>query len=67
MTKKLYPNIATKRFQELVKALEALESIDYSRMSDEGKLQLDTIWKLLGMPTNAELKEKLKQKEEIDK
>tara|TARA_R110000744_G_scaffold47257_3_gene104122 strand:+ start:8020 stop:8217 length:198 start_codon:yes stop_codon:yes gene_type:complete len=58
MSKKLYPNIATKRFQKLVETLEALEATEYSRMSDKGKRYLDKIWKLLELPTNVELEKK---------
>ena len=48
-------NIASDRTRKLIELLSSLEASDRQRMSSSGKFYLDEIWKLLGMPTHAEL------------
>jgi len=63
--KKVTLNTATDKTKRLIELLTELESNDYSRISDNGKRNMDQIWKLLGMPTNAELKMNSEKKEEL--
>ncbi len=64
--KKPVSNIATAMTQKLIHLLQQLEDAEYNKMSNAGKKQFDKIWKLLGQPTNAELK-KMKNKNGINK
>lgn len=41
--------------QKLIHLLSELEITDRQRMSSDGKESLDSIWKLLGQPTYAEI------------
>ena len=53
--KKPKANIQSKMTQELIMLLTDLENCDRQRMSSDGKESLDSIWKLLGQPTYAEI------------
>tara|TARA_R110000824_G_scaffold247519_1_gene436576 strand:- start:138 stop:350 length:213 start_codon:yes stop_codon:yes gene_type:complete len=65
---KLYANMATARFKDLIKALSDLEHVDRQRMSSSGKKYLDDIWQLLSQPTYTEIQESKKiNKENLDK
>lgn len=55
MTTKVFSNIATDRTRTLIQLLSELEIVDRQRMSSDGKLYLDRIWKLLGQPTYDEV------------
>jgi|TARA_Y100000015_G_C2376858_1_gene82955 hypothetical protein len=44
-------NIQTELTQQLLKLLGELETVDRDRMSNDGQLIFDNIWKLLGQPT----------------
>ncbi len=55
MTTKVFSNIATDRTRTLIQLLSELEIVDRQRMSSDGKLYLDRIWKLLGQPTYSEV------------
>jgi len=44
-------NIQTELTQQLLKLLGELETVDRGRMSNDGQLIFDNIWKLLGQPT----------------
>jgi|TARA_R100001082_G_scaffold31612_1_gene16197 hypothetical protein len=55
-------NIQTKLTQELLKLLSELEEVDRDRMSNDGQLILDKIWKLLGQPTYEQNQKILEQK-----
>jgi hypothetical protein len=48
---KIALNIQTELTQQLLKLLGELETVDRSRMSNDGQLIFDNIWKLLGQPT----------------
>tara|TARA_R100000781_G_scaffold42557_2_gene29225 strand:- start:646 stop:837 length:192 start_codon:yes stop_codon:yes gene_type:complete len=55
-------NIQTKLTQELLKLLSELEEVDRDRMSNDGQLIFDKIWKLLGQPTYEQNQKILEQK-----
>ncbi len=67
-TKKIKPiaNVQSKMTQKLIELLNELEDKEYLTMSNNGKICLDKIWKLLRMPTNEELLKALAKKESID-
>lgn len=44
-------NIQTELTQQLLKLLGELETVDRDRMSNDGQIIFDKIWKLLGQPT----------------
>ena len=54
--KKPKANIQSQMTQKLIHLLSELEITDRQRMSSDGKEYLDSIWKLLGQPTYAEIK-----------
>lgn len=54
--KKPKANIQSQMTQKLIHLLSELETTDRQRMSSDGKEYLDSIWKLLGQPTYAEIK-----------
>ena len=54
--KKPKANIQSQMTQKLIHLLSELEITDRQRMSSDGKESLDSIWKLLGQPTYAEIK-----------
>ena len=62
--KKPVSNIASAMTKRLIDLLSKLESTNYDKLNNEGKVYLDEIWKLLKMPTNAEMIEALKKHEE---
>ena len=71
MKNKIYANMATDRYQKLVKLLGQIENVDRQRMSGSSQVWLDEIWSLLGLPTYEENEkliresaEKLKSDEE---
>ena len=51
MSNKIFANIATDRFKDLVQTLSELENLDRQRMSEDGKKTMDKVWELLGQPT----------------
>jgi hypothetical protein len=51
MSNKIFANIATDRFKDLVQTLSELENLDRQRMSKDGKEIMDKVWELLGQPT----------------
>ena len=53
--KKPKANIQSKMTQELIMLLTDLENCDRQRMSYQGQIYLDGIWRLLGQPTYAEI------------
>ena len=53
--KKPKANIQSKMTQELIMLLTDLENSDRQRMSYQGQIYLDGIWRLLGQPTYAEI------------
>ena len=53
--KKPKANIQSKMTQELIMLLTDLENCDRQRMSRQGQIYLDGIWRLLGQPTYAEI------------
>jgi len=60
-------NIQSELTQQLLKLLGELEQIDRQRMSNDGQLILDDIWKLLGQPTFEQNQEIIEQnKKEIN-
>lgn len=60
-------NIQSELTQQLLKLLGELEQIDRQRMSKDGQLKLDAIWKLLGQPTFEQNEKIIKQnKKEIN-
>ena len=56
-------NTATDRTKKLVELLASLEANDYFRMSDDGRQNIDDIWKLLGMPTRNDLDKQNEEEE----
>jgi len=48
-------HVATDRTKRLIELLSGLEDIDRDRLSDDGKSLLDSIWRLLEMPTYDQL------------
>jgi len=44
-------NIQSELTQQLLKMLGELETVDRDRMSNDGQIIFDNIWKLLGQPT----------------
>tara|TARA_R100000781_G_scaffold111591_1_gene78137 strand:+ start:12874 stop:13092 length:219 start_codon:yes stop_codon:yes gene_type:complete len=54
MNNKIYANMATHRYQQLVKLLGQIENVDRQRMSNSSQIWLDEIWSLLGLPTYEE-------------
>jgi len=56
---KIFANIATDRFKDLISNLSQLEIVDRQRMSSDGKKYMDRIWKLLGQPTYDEVQAKV--------
>ena len=59
--KKPKANIQSQMTQKLIHLLSELETTDRQRMSSDGKEYLDSIWKLLGQPTYAEIKANAKK------
>ena len=59
---KIALNIQTDLTQKLLKLLGELESVDRDRMSNDGHLIMDKIWKLLGQPTYDQNQEIIKEK-----
>tara|TARA_R100000234_G_scaffold38018_1_gene22479 strand:+ start:10664 stop:10855 length:192 start_codon:yes stop_codon:yes gene_type:complete len=55
-------NIQTKLTQQLLKLLSELEEVDRDRMSNDGQLIFDNIWKLLGQPTYEQNQKILEQR-----
>ena len=53
--KKPKANIQSQMTQKLIHLLSELEITDRQRISSDGKEYLDSIWKLLGQPTYAEI------------
>jgi hypothetical protein len=59
---KVIANIENKLTQELFKLLSDLEEVDRDRMSNDGQLIFDNIWKLLGQPTYEQNQKILEQR-----
>tara|TARA_X000001382_G_scaffold110728_1_gene87380 strand:+ start:344 stop:535 length:192 start_codon:yes stop_codon:yes gene_type:complete len=59
---KVIANIENKLTQELFKLLSDLEEVDRDRMSNDGQLIFDDIWKLLGQPTYEQNQKILEQR-----
>ena len=53
--KKPKANIQSQMTQKLIHLLSELEITNRQRISSDGKEYLDSIWKLLGQPTYAEI------------
>jgi len=59
---KIALNIQTDLTQKLLSLLGDLEKVDRDRMSNDGQLIMDKIWKLLGQPTYDQNQEIIKEK-----
>ena len=64
MSNKLYANMATDKYQKLVKLLGQIENVDRQRMSNSSQIWLDEIWLLLGLPTYEENKKLIRESAE---